>query len=312
MNNIILTAKNDRRVEFFDGATHQQLAALDMPAPVHELALSPDGASAYGSVFGGGVFGKNNDPDHRVVVIDLASRAIDGFIDAGAYLAPHGLMFSADGLLWVTAELNNAILGIDVAQRKVVASIDIGGAAHWLTLSPDGTRAYVSHKQTPCLGIIDLMARRVAGQVDIPNRCEGIALSKDGSRLYVASHAAPEVNVIDTRSNTLVKRLRIEGVSEDINQLRRVRISPDQRWLLFSSNRDGNVALFRLPELEQTALIKVGKAPMGFGFSDVPDRALVCNHDDGLVSQLDLASGVVSGSFATGNGCEFVEYYAAS
>ena len=312
MKNIVLTAKNDRRVEFYDGASHQKLSFLDMPAPVHELTLSPDGTRAYGSVFGGGVFGKNKDPDHRVVVIDLAARAIDGFIDAGTYLAPHGLMFSADGLLWVTAELNNAILGIDVARRKVVAAIDIGGAAHWLTLSPDGTRAYVSHKQTSCLGVIDLMARRVAGQVDIPNRCEGLALSSDGMRLYVASHSAPEVNVIDTRSNTLIKRLRVEGGSEDRNQLRRVRISPDQRWLLFSSHADANVAMFRLPELQQTALLKVGKAPMGFGFSDRPDQALVCNHDDGRVSQLDLASGQVSGDFATGNGCEFVEYYAAA
>ena len=56
---IILTAKNDKRVEFYDGATHARLAALDMPASVHELALSPDGTKAYGSVFGGGVFGKN-------------------------------------------------------------------------------------------------------------------------------------------------------------------------------------------------------------------------------------------------------------
>jgi DNA-binding beta-propeller fold protein YncE len=245
-------------------------------------------------------------------VIDLASRAIDGYIDAGTYLAPHGLMFSADGLLWVTAELNNAILGIDAVQRKVVAAIDIGGAAHWLTLSPDGRRAYASHKQTPCLGIIDLMARRVTGQVDIPNRCEGVALSKDGSRLYVASHTAPEVNVIDTHSDTLVKRVRVEGGSEDRNQLRRVRLSPDERWLLLSSHSDGNVAIFRVPELQQTALIKVGKAPMGFGFPDAPDHALVCNHDDGLVSQLDLVRGQVTGNFATGNGCEFVEYYAAT
>jgi DNA-binding beta-propeller fold protein YncE len=309
MNQIILTAKNDKRVEFYDGATHARLSALDMPAPVHELAISPDGAKAYGSVFGGGVFGKNKDPDHRVVVIDLATRQIDGFIDVGTYLAPHGLMFSADGLLWVTAELNNAILGIDVTQRKVVAAIDIGGAAHWLTLSPDGKRAYVSHKQTPCLGIIDLVNRRITGQVDIPNRCEGVALSQDGTRLYVASHIAPEINVIDTRSDRLIKSLRVEGGSEDRTQLRRVRISPDGRWLLFSSHADGNVAIFRLPDLEQTALIKVGKAPMGFGFPAAADRALVCNHDDGVVSALDLAGGRITGSFATGNGCEYVAYF---
>jgi DNA-binding beta-propeller fold protein YncE len=307
MNNIILTAKNDKRVEFYDSATHARLAALDMPAPVHELALTPE--RAYGTVYGGGIFGKNKDPDHRVVVVDLAAREIDGFIDVGAYLAPHGLMFGADGLLWVTAELNNAILGIDVARRKVVAAIDTGGAAHWLIVSPDGARAYVSHKQTPCLAIVDLLKRRVAGQVDVPNRCEGVALSRDGERLYVASHAAAELNVIDTRSDRLIESIRIEGGGEDRTQLRRVRISPDERWLLFSSHVDGKVAIFSLPDLEQTALIEVGRAPMGFGFPAAADKALVCNHDDGVVSVLDLAAGAVTASFATGNGCEFVEYY---
>ena len=307
MDSIILTAKNDKRVEFYDSATHARLAALDMPAPVHELALTPE--RAYGTVYGGGIFGKNKDPDHRVVVVDLAAREIDGFIDVGAYLAPHGLMFGADGLLWVTAELNNAILGIDVVRRKVVAAIDTGGAAHWLTVSPDGRRAYVSHKQTPCLAIVDLLNRRVAGQVDIPNRCEGVALSRDGERLYVASHAAAELNVIDTRSERLIRSIRIEGGGEDRTQLRRVRISPDERWLLFSSHLDGKVAIFSLPDLEQNALIQVGKAPMGFGFPAAADRALVCNHDDGVVSLLDLAAGKVTASFATGNGCEFVEYY---
>jgi DNA-binding beta-propeller fold protein YncE len=307
MDNIILTAKNDERVEFYDAGTHARLAALDMPAPVHELALTPE--RAYGTVYGGGIFGKNKDPDHRVVVVDLAAREIDGFIDVGAYLAPHGLMFGADGLLWVTAELNNAIVGIDVVRRKVAAAIDTGGAAHWLTVAPDGRRAYVSHKQTPCLAIVDLMNRRVAGQVDIPNRCEGVALSKDGERLYVASHTAAELNVIDTRREKLIQSIRIEGGGEDRTQLRRVRISPDERWLLFSSHLDGNVAIFSLPDLEQTALIKVGKAPMGFGFPDAPDRALVCNHDDGVVSVLDLVAGAVTASFASGKGCEFVEYY---
>jgi DNA-binding beta-propeller fold protein YncE len=105
------------------------------------------------------------------------------------------------------------------------------------------------------------------------------------------------------------KRIRIEGALDDKTQLRRVRISPDERWLLYSSHQDGQVAVFKLPSLEQTALIKVGKAPMGFGFPDAADQALVCNHDDGVVSELNLAAGVVSRTFATGNGCEYIQSF---
>ncbi len=309
---IILTAKSDQRVEFYDGSTYERLAALEMPAPVHELALTQDAATAYGSVFGGGVFGKNKDPDHRLVVIDIASRQIDGYIDTGACVAPHGIIFGADGVLWVTAELNHALLGIDVRARRVIHIIDIGGAAHWVLAHPDGRRLYASCKQTPNIAVIDLATRSVSGQITIPNRCEGMAMAADGEYLYVASHSAPEVNVIDTRSDRLVKSLRFEGAGADFPQLRRARLSPDRRWLLVSSSKDRTVAVFRLPSLEQTALIAVGNAPMGFAFSVVPDRALVCNHDDGMVTELDLVNGVAGSNFVTGKGCEYAEYYAVA
>jgi len=309
---IILTAKNDRRVEFYDGVSHMRTAALDMPAPVHELALTPDGGTAYGSVYGGGVFGRNKDPDHRLVVIDIAARQIDGYIETAAAVAPHGMIFGADGLLWVTAELDNALFAIDVRARKVVHVIDIGGAAHWVLAHPDGRRLYASCKQTPNIAVVDLVTRRVCGQITISNRCEGIAMAADGEFLYVASHVAPEVNVIDTRGDRLIKSLRFEGAGPDSPQLRRVRLSPDRRWLLVSSSKDRTVAVFRLPALEQTALIAVGNAPMGFAFPDAADRALICNHDDGVVTELDLANGVAGTGFSTGQGCEYAEYYAAA
>jgi len=246
---------------------------------------------------------------NRVVVIDLASRSIDGFIDVGTYLATHGMMFGADGLLWVTAELNNALLAIDVKTGKVVSVIDTGGSVHWLTLHPNGERLYASNKQTPFLGVIDLIKRRLVTQITIPNRCEGVAISADGARLYVASHMVPELNVIDTRTEQLIKRVMIEGIREMRPQLRRVRLTPDNRWALVSSKVEGNVAIFSLPEVVQTALVAVGKGPMGFGLPPQENRTLVCNHDEGTATMIDLAAGVTIDTFSTGNGCEFAEYY---
>ena len=54
-----------------------------MPGSTHELILSPDGGKVYASVYGGGIFGKNKEPDRRIAVIDLASKSLDRTIDAG-------------------------------------------------------------------------------------------------------------------------------------------------------------------------------------------------------------------------------------
>ena len=61
-----------------------------MPASTHEMILSPDGKKVFASVYGGGIFGKNTDPDRRIAVIDLASKSLERLIDVGANVAPHG------------------------------------------------------------------------------------------------------------------------------------------------------------------------------------------------------------------------------
>ncbi len=69
--NLIVTAKTAHKVHFLDAATLTISATIDMPGSTHELALSPDGRTAYGSVYGDGVFAKRVNPDRRIAVIDL-------------------------------------------------------------------------------------------------------------------------------------------------------------------------------------------------------------------------------------------------
>ncbi len=61
--NLILTAKSANKIQFFDAATLAKTAELDMPASTHEMIRSPDGNKIFASVYGGGIFGKNFNPD---------------------------------------------------------------------------------------------------------------------------------------------------------------------------------------------------------------------------------------------------------
>ena len=72
--NLIVTAKTAHKVHFLDAATLTMGVTLDMPGSTHELALSPDGRTAYGTVYGDGIFIKRVNPDRRIVVIDLPSK----------------------------------------------------------------------------------------------------------------------------------------------------------------------------------------------------------------------------------------------
>src|SRR5262249_56053344 len=104
-----------------------------MPASTHEMILSPDGKKVFASVYGGGIFGKNTDPDRRIGVIDLASKSLERLIDVGANVAPHGVMMDERGTLWATGELGSALLPIHPHSQEV-HPIDLGSTPH--SLSP--------------------------------------------------------------------------------------------------------------------------------------------------------------------------------
>jgi len=125
----------------------------------------------------------------------------------------------------------------------------------------------------------------------------------------VVAHQKAEFHVIDARSHRLRATVTIEGAPGTVNQLRRVRVSPDGRYLLVSSTYDRHAAVFEAESLKQIASLETAKSPMGFGFGPDGTRVYLCCHDDAVVFELELSCGRVSRTFATGSGCEFIIAY---
>jgi DNA-binding beta-propeller fold protein YncE len=155
--NLIVTAKTAHKVHFVDAATLATTATIDMPGSTHEIALSPDGRTAYGSVYGDGIFIKRVNPDRRIVVIDLPSKSLTRVIDLGDVYAPHGVMIDAAGMVWSSGELGNAVLVIDPAADKV-HKIDVGATAHWVAVSHATGKVFVSVKQDHVV-VVDIARR---------------------------------------------------------------------------------------------------------------------------------------------------------
>jgi DNA-binding beta-propeller fold protein YncE len=305
---LILTAKSANKIQWFDAATLTHIADLDMPASTHELIRSPDGGKVYASVYGGGIFGKNKDPDRRIAVIDLASKALDRTIDVGANLAPHSVMMDAARTLWSTAELGDAVLAIDPEIGKV-DRIDLGGSPHWIAISHTTGKLFASFKTREAVAVVDTAARKMRGTISISHGAEGIAVSPDGATLFVCAHQKGVVHVFDARSHALRKTLAIEGAPGEANQLRRVRVSPDGRYVCASSHVDGFAAVYDAATLKQIGGFATPKAPMGFGFAADGKRAFLCCHDAAVTLEFDLTSARITREFQTAPGCEFVISY---
>ena len=307
--NLIVTAKTAHKVHFLDAATLTMQSTIDMPGSTHELALSADGRTAYGTVYGDGVFAKRVNPDRRIVVIDLPSKSLKRIIDLGAVYAPHGVMMDEQGTLWSSGELGNAVLAIDTANDKV-QKIDVGHTAHWVVVSHATGKVFASVK-SDYLVAIDAARRAVIDRIALPQVVEGLALSPDGATVYTCAQGAAEFYVIDTRSHAITRTVPIEGADGEKKQMRRVRVSPDNRYVVVSSNQDHHVAIYERggDTLKQIASIPVKKSPMGFGFAPGGEHAYICCHDDAEVFEFELATGRVTRTFPTAAGCEFIVAY---
>jgi DNA-binding beta-propeller fold protein YncE len=305
---LILTAKSADKVQFFDADTLALAGEIDMPASTHEMVRSADGGKVYASIYGGGIFGKNKNPDRRLALIDLVSKKIERTIDVGANIAPHSVMMDAGGTLWCTAELANAVLAIQPGNDEV-ERVDIGGAPHWIAVSHSTGKLFASFKTREAVAVLDLESRKPIDLITIPHGAEGVAVSPDGWALFVCAHHKGVVHAIDARTHALHETIAIQGAPGEARQLRRVRVSPDGRYICVSSHVDNYAAIYDGYSLEQIAGFPTPKAPMGFGFAADGEHGYLCCHDAAVTLEFALATGRVTRQFDTAAGCEFVISY---
>jgi DNA-binding beta-propeller fold protein YncE len=306
--NLVVTAKSANKIQFFEASSLAMTGEIDMPASTHEMVLSPDGSKVFATVYGGGIFGKNSEPDRRIAVVDLVSRVIERTIDVGANLAPHGIMMDAGGTIWTTGELGECALVIAPDSGKI-ERVPLGGKPHWIAISHAKGKVFASFKAHEFVAVIDRYARAQTDKIRIPHLAEGIAATPDGETIFVAAHSTGEFYVIDVETCAIRQSVKIGGSEGKERQLKRIRVSPDGKYLVVSSLLDNHVGLFEVEALRQIGSIATPKAPMGFGFAADGTHAYVCCHDAAVVVEFELATGRVTRSFETAAGCEFIISY---
>jgi DNA-binding beta-propeller fold protein YncE len=306
---LVMIDKRGNLVRFFDPATLKETGTLDIGGIPHELAISPDRKEAYIPIYGDGVYGNNPHPGHIIAIVDLATRKLAGTIDVSPSVAPHGLKVDSKGTLYAVCDTSRTLLVIDPKARKVTASIEVDGTAHWLAVLPDGSKAYTANKQDRLfLSVVDLKARKMTGKVAMPNGTQGIGLSPDGTRVVAADFAEPNIRVIDTATDKVLDVVKVERVTG--GGPFRLQYSPDGSRLLTTTIGANLLNVFDASNFRARQLVvPVGRDPFGVAFTKDGKTALVSNHGDGTVSVVDVASGSVKSSFTAGVGIETLAFY---
>jgi DNA-binding beta-propeller fold protein YncE len=124
-----------------------------------------------------------------------------------------GFDVSPDGRqLWTAAADDGTIAIIDLAGKKLVATIDAKvTGANRLAFTPDGKRVLVSSLRTGDLFIFDVASRREIKRISTGRGAAGILVDADGSRAFIGCTADNYVAVVDLKTMEVTGHIAIRG-----------------------------------------------------------------------------------------------------
>ena len=122
---------------------------------------------------------------------------------------PEGLDISPDGTqVWAAHSRDGGVSVIDVAQKKVVATIDAGTKrSNRLKFTPDGQRVLISDLDGGTLVVVDVAGRSVVKRIALGRSPEGILIVPGGSRAYVAVTGENYVAIVDLKTLEVTGRI---------------------------------------------------------------------------------------------------------
>jgi YVTN family beta-propeller protein len=150
---------------------------------------------------------------------------------------------------------------IDPVTNKVVGEIKGIEVNHGVTVSPDGSKFFITNEAESTVDVADAKTLTVTKHIPLTNHPNNIAISKDGKRVYAAIVAgAGAVDVIDTATLTRVKSIRTEG------GIHNVYVTPDGQWVVAGSIPGKKIHVIdqKTEEVSWTVPTDDGVRPMAF------------------------------------------------
>lgn len=305
---LIVLNKSDDTASLIDDSSGEVWATLPTGSAPHEVAVSPNGATAVATNYG-----TSKAPGSSLTVIDVAKARVERTIDLGNYTRPHGVQWLDAQHVAVTVEGSRALVVVHVERGEVTSAVETEQeTSHMVALTPDGKRAFVANIRSDSVTAIDLAAAKKLRDIPTGDGAEGIDISPDGRWVWVTNRGSDTVVIIDAARLEIVDTIAIAAFPI------RAHFTPNGRWVLVSNARSGDLAVIDAVTRKEARRISFaakaadtggrlfgdtfGDSPVPIGIEIRPDgkRAWVAHTNADAVAVLDLESWSVSSVLTAG------------
>lgn len=283
-------------------------------------------------------------PPERVAPSDAGGPTVRAVVPVGQ--APQGLAVSPGGGPVLVANVDSRTVSvIDRDAAAVSASMPVPGTPRYVTVGPDGRRAYVSmysgEGADSAVAAIDLAGGSVSALVPSSPEPYALAAAPTGD-VYVPSHGSASVAILDGQTLEFGRSVTVEpnphGVafspsgeraytanheSDNISVIdvasntvvtttdvgrspHALAASPDGRVVAVANYDDGTISFVETIGNRTTMTIPVGPTPQHLTFSADSRRLYVVNEDTDAVTTVDVAVGAVVATTPVGRSPRFV------
>jgi WD40 repeat protein len=304
---LLVVTKQSHALAIVDGTILQVIGRVPIGEDPHEVAVGPDGKTAYVSNYGEGTL-------HTLAVVDLVGQKPLPSIDLTPLRGAHGLTLH-EQTLWFTAEGSKALGTLNPATGRVETVLGTGqDKTHLVWVSRDGRKIVASNAGSGTLSIFDRVENKpvtVPGAppepaaytapgwkqtlVPVGQAAEGFAVSPDEREVWVGNEDGT-LSVIDLAAEKVEMAL-----TANTRGANRLRFTPDGRLILVTTHTGKDLVVIdsharkvvkRIP-IEQRGASGIQVEPEG-------RRAFVACPRDHYVAVVDLRRLSMTGTIDAG------------
>lgn len=238
-----------------------------------------------------------NQADDNVAVLDVDNQVVIKYVNVGispANDAPHFIVTGRH--YWYVSLIGTGqVWKFDIHADTVVGKGTVIGSPALLSLTPDGSKLYVSQFMTSSTNrvvVLNTATMTVTKSISVWTMPHGMRMNHAGTRLYVANMMSDNISVIDVATDSVIATVPVAHDARPFGPTKympmEVAVSPDDRYYMTTCSEWQEVRMFDAATNVLIDSFHVGNQPWHLQFTPDGEFCYVTNRLANTVSAIHI------------------------